>query len=217
MKLLLELEAHVAYAVLRRIVTHPSRRVLWFGAAAFAAVAIAFDVATSDVASRDLGAWRPSAPSIVLVSAGILAFAALVGMRTPLTYGTRPADAVWWHYAGIDAVIGQRATTAILTVRATLSVALGAVPAAALLALAAPQRAGTIVALAALVIALAPSTVLVSSAFAPRSSSAERAARAPPRSERRGRTSRPVSWRCAGFSRRAATKWSCRTTGSRSA
>jgi hypothetical protein len=174
MNALLTLEVRVAFAAVRRIVTHPSRRVLWFGVAALAIVAIVFDVATSDVASRELGAWRPSALLMTLVSAGVLAFAALVGRRTPLTYGTRAADTVWWHYAGADTGLGQRATTAILTARATIAVALGAVPIGGLLALAAPQRAGTIIMLAAVVVALAPATVLASSAFAPRSSSAVR-------------------------------------------
>ena len=169
MTVLLPFEARVLFAALRRIAKHPSRRALWLVTGVLALVAIAFDVATSDVASRNLGAWTPSALTVALVATGILAFAALVGTRTPLTYGTRTADAVWWHYAGIDAGIGQRATTAILTVRATIVVALGAGPIGALFALAAPQRAGTILALATVVIALAPATVLVSSAFAPRS------------------------------------------------
>ncbi|HEV2739959.1 MAG TPA: hypothetical protein VGU66_15380 [Candidatus Elarobacter sp.] len=168
MTALLRLEARVAFAALRRILTHPSRRALWFVTGALAATAIAFDVATSDVASRDLGRWTPSPLLVAAVAAGVLAFAALVGRRTPLTYGTRAADTVWWHYAGIDAGAGQRATTAILTLRATALIALGAVPIGALLALAAPQRAGAIVALAAIVIVLAPATVLVSSACAPR-------------------------------------------------
>ncbi len=166
--MLLRLEARVVLAALRRIAMRPSRRALWFATGALAAVAIAFDVATSDVASRDLGAWSPSPLLVAAVAAGILAFAALVGSRTPLTYGTRAADATWWHYAGVDTSTGQRATTAILTIRATLLIALGTVPVAAAIALAAPQRAGTIVALALVVTALAPATVLVSSAFAPR-------------------------------------------------
>ena len=174
MKLLLRMEARIASAALRRIVTHPARRALWFVTAAFAVIAIAFDIATSDVASRDVGAWRPSALLVAGVAVAMLAFAAFVGTRTPLTYGTRPADRVWWHYAGVDAPAGQRATTAILTARATVFVALGAVPIGALLALAAPQRAGTIVLLAALVVVLAPATVLVSSAFAPRTSAVVR-------------------------------------------
>jgi hypothetical protein len=165
---LVRFELNVAVAALRRIVAHPSRRVLWAVVVAFAVAAIAFDIATSDVASRDLGRWRPSAPMVAVVVAAVLAFAALVGARTPLTYGTRAADTVWWHYAGFETGVGQRATTAILTARATLFVALGAVPVGALLALAAPQRAGTIVALAAAAIALTPATVLVSSSFAPR-------------------------------------------------
>jgi hypothetical protein len=165
---LLRLEARVAYAALRRIVTHPSRRALWFVTGALAAAAIAFDIVTSDVATRDLGSWTPSPPLIAAVAAGILAFAAFVGTRTPLTYGTRAADTVWWHYAGIPAGAGTRATTAILTVRATILIALGAVPIGVLLAVAAPQRAGAIVALAVVVVVLAPATVLVSSAFAPR-------------------------------------------------
>ena len=172
MNVLLRLEARVAFAALRRIVTHPSRRILWFGVAALAVVAIVFDVATSDVASRDLGAWRPQAPLVAVVAAGILAFAALVGTRTPLTYGTRPADAVWWHYAGADTGLGQRATTAILTARATIVVALGAIPIGALFAVAAPQLAAAILALAAVAIVLAPATVLVSSACARRTPAA---------------------------------------------
>ena len=165
---LLRFEARIAFAAVRRIVTHRSRRALWFVTGALAAAAIAFDVVTSDVATRDLGRWTPSPLLVAAVAAGILGFAALVGTRTPLTYGTRAADAVWWHYAGVGTAVGQRATTAILTVRATLLIALGAVPAGVLFALAAPQRAGTILALAAVVVALAPATVLVSSAFAPR-------------------------------------------------
>jgi hypothetical protein len=165
---LLRFEAHVAFGALRRIVTHASRRALWFVTGALAAVAIVFDVVTSDVASRDLGAWTPSPLVVVMVVVGILVFAALVGTRTPLTYGTRAADTIWWRYAGVNTDAGQRATTAILTARATLLIALGAVPIGALLALAAPQRAGAILALAAMVIVLAPAVVLVSSAFAPR-------------------------------------------------
>ncbi|HEY0776344.1 MAG TPA: hypothetical protein VGD56_00100, partial [Gemmatirosa sp.] len=128
MTALLGLEARVAYAALRRIVTHPSRRALWFVTGALAAVAIAFDVATSDVATRDLGSWTPSPLLVAAVAAGILAFAACIGMRTPLTYGTRAADITWWRFAGIATAAGQTATTAILTARATLYVALGAVP-----------------------------------------------------------------------------------------
>ena len=168
MTALLQLEARVAYAAVRRIVTHPSRRALWFVTGALAAAAVAFDVATSDVATRDLGSWTPSPLLVVAVAAGILAFAACIGMRTPLTYGTRAADTVWWHYAGIAAGAGTRATTAILTIRATILIALGAVPIGVLLAVAAPQRAGAIVALAVVVVVLAPATVLISSAFAPR-------------------------------------------------
>ena len=164
----LRLETRIAFAASRRIVTHPSRRALWFVVAGLAVAAIAFDVATSGVASRDLGAWRPSVLLIAAVAASVLVLAALVGTRTPLTYGTRAADAVWWRYAGVDTGSGQRATTVILSVRATVFVALGAVPAGALFALAASQRAAVIVALAVVVIALAPVTVLVLSAFAPR-------------------------------------------------
>lgn len=164
----LRLETRIAFAAFRRIVTHPSRRALWLVVSALAVAAIAFDVATSGVASRDLGAWRPSAPLIAAVAGSVLVLAALVGTRTPLTYGTRAADAVWWRYAGIDTGSGQRATTVILSVRTTVFVALGAVPAGALFALAASQHAAAIVALAAVVIALAPVIVLVSSAFAPR-------------------------------------------------
>ncbi len=168
MTALLRFEARIAFAALRRIVTHPSRRALWFVTGALAAAAIAFDIATSDVASRDLGAWTPSPLLVVAVAAGILAVAALVGSRTPLTYGTRAADAIWWRYAGIGTAAGQAATTGILTVRSTAYVALGAVPIGALLAMAAPQRAAEIIALAAVVVVLAPVTVLVSSACGPR-------------------------------------------------
>ncbi|MDQ6942671.1 MAG: hypothetical protein M3169_09185 [Candidatus Eremiobacteraeota bacterium] len=164
----LRFEARIALAVLRRIGMHPSRRALWFIAGMLAAVAIAVDIATSDVASRDLGALSPSPLLVIGVAAGILALAAFVGSRTPLTYGTRAADAIWWRYAGVDAGTGQRATTAILTVRVMLGFAVGGTPIAALLALAAPQRAGTIVALAIVMALLAPATVLVSSACAPR-------------------------------------------------
>ncbi|HEY0382787.1 MAG TPA: hypothetical protein VGC72_11345 [Candidatus Elarobacter sp.] len=52
--------------------------------------------------------------------------------------------------------------------RAGLLFALGAVPVAALVALAAPHHAATIIVLAAVAVVLAPATVLVSSAFAPR-------------------------------------------------
>ena len=168
MTALLRLELQTVFAALRRIVTHPSRRALWFVTGALAAAAILFDVMTSDVASRDLGTWTPSPLLVAAVAAGIVAFAAFVGSRTPLTYGTRPADITWWRYAGIATTDGQAATTAILTVRATLYIALGAVPVGALLATAAPQRAAGIIALAATVVVLAPVTVLVSSACAPR-------------------------------------------------
>lgn len=165
---LLRFEATIAFAVFRRIVMHPSRRALWFIAGMLAAIAIVVDVVTSDVASRDLGAWSPSPLLVIGVAAGILALAAFVGSRTPLTYGTRAADAIWWRYAAVDTGTGQRATTAILTVRVMLGFSLGGVPIAALLALAAPQRAGTILALAGMMALLAPVTVLVSSACAPR-------------------------------------------------
>jgi hypothetical protein len=168
MRTLLRFEANIACAALRRIVAHPSRRALWFATGALAAVAVVVDVVTSDVASRDLGSWSPSPLLVAAVAAGILAFAAFIGTRTPLTYGTRAADRIWWHYAGVGTGTGQRATTVILAVRATLILALGAVPIGALLALAAPQRAASIIALAAVVVVLAPATVLVSSAFAPR-------------------------------------------------
>ncbi len=165
---LLRFEARIAFAAVRRIITHQSRRALWFVTGALAAAAIVVDVVTSGVATRDFGRWTPSPLLVAVVSAGILGIAALVGTRTPLTYGTRAADAVWWHYAGVGTAVGQRATTAMLTVRATLLIALGAVPAGVLFAMAAPPRAGTILALAAVLVALTPATVLVSSAFAPR-------------------------------------------------
>jgi hypothetical protein len=170
----LRLELRIAFAALRRIVTQPSRRALWFATGALAAAAIVFDVMTSDVAARDLGRWTPSPLLIAAVSAGILAVAALVGSRTPLTYGTRAADVTWWRYAGVGTADGQRATTAILTARATLSVAAVAAPVGALLALAAPQRAASIIALAAVAVVLATLTVLVSSACAPRARDDER-------------------------------------------
>jgi len=150
---LLRFELNVALAALRRIAAHPSRRMTWAVTGAFAVAAIAFDVATSDVASRDLGSWKPSVTAVVIVIAGILALAAFIGARTPLTYGTRAADTIWWHYAGFETGVGQRATTVILTARVTLFVTLGALPIGTLLALAAPQRAGTILALAAAAIA----------------------------------------------------------------
>jgi hypothetical protein len=168
MKLLLRLELRIVLAALRRIVTHPSRRMLWFGVVALAVAAVAFDIATSGVASRDLGAWRPQAPVIAVAGTAILAFAALIGTRTQLTYGTRAADALWWRFAGVAAGIGERGTTAILTARATVFIALGAIPVSALLALAAPQAAPTIVGLAVVAVLLAPAVVLVSSAFARR-------------------------------------------------
>ncbi|HEY0382788.1 MAG TPA: hypothetical protein VGC72_11350 [Candidatus Elarobacter sp.] len=81
MKTVLRFEARIARAALRRIVTHPPRRALWFVTGALAAAAIAFDVVTSDVASRDFGAWWPSPLLVAAVAAAILLIAALAGTR----------------------------------------------------------------------------------------------------------------------------------------
>jgi hypothetical protein len=168
--LLLRQEARLALGALRRAATHPTRRALWIAVGTVAAIAAGFDIATSDVASRNFGSWVPSPAVVVAFAAGVLALAALVGRITPLTYGTRPADAVWWRYGGIGAAAGRRATTAILALRATATIALGAIPLGTVFALAAPQRAHAILVLAAATVALAPLAVIVSSASAPRSS-----------------------------------------------
>jgi hypothetical protein len=168
MTLLLRHEARVVLAALRRVAIHPTRRALWIVVVSIAAVAIGFDIATSDAASRNLGAWAPSPLLLVGAALLVLALAALAGRMTPLTYGTRPADVTWWRYAGIGTQAGRHATTAVLTLRATATIALGAVPLGALFALAAPQRAGSVLLLALVAIVLTPVAVLVSSATAPR-------------------------------------------------
>jgi len=167
-RLLTRWETRVALAGLRRVAIHPTRRGLWIVVAAVATAAFAFDVATSDVASRDLGAWSPDPAAVAAIGLVLFAVAAVAGRWTPLTYGTRTADVIWWRYAGVDTDSGRRATTAVLTLHATVLIALGAAPLALLFALAAPRHAITLVFLALSAIVLAPLTVLVSSATAPR-------------------------------------------------
>lgn len=158
---LVRFEGHLATAALRRVATHPTRRVLWFVVGSLAVAAIAVDIATSGNVSRNVGAWSPTPLTFVLASAAIVAIAALAGTLTPLTYGTRAADRVWWRYAGVGTHAGRRATTAILAVRATVYVAWGALPIGVLFALVAPDRWVAIVALAASMLVLAPLSVVV--------------------------------------------------------
>ncbi|MBV8369903.1 MAG: hypothetical protein JO036_13400 [Candidatus Eremiobacteraeota bacterium] len=172
---LLRFEATIARAAARRAVRHPTRRTLWSTVGALAVIAFAVEVVTSPNAARTLGAWSPTPVLVLAVCVVVLALAALAGRHTSLTYGTRAADTVWWRYAGVTTQEGQRATTAVLAVRATATVAAVAAPLGVLFASVDPARAGSIILMAVAAIGVAPLSVVTSSLTAFRTSDDSRA------------------------------------------
>lgn len=161
-------EARIVRAAVRRALSAPSRRGLWAASAGVIAAATVVDLATSGMATRDLGGWHVSPAVLIATVVGFLALAVAVGRITPRSYGTRAADAVWWRYAGIASRDGERGTAVIVTMRAFAAVAAIALPLGAAFALAAPDRAGIIVAIALGTSLLAPLSVALSAATAPR-------------------------------------------------
>jgi hypothetical protein len=161
-------EAGIVRAAVRRALSAPSRRALWTACGVVVVVATVIDLVTSGMATRNLGGWHVSSGVLIAAVVGILALAVAVGRITPPSYGTRAADAVWWRYAGIARREGERSTEVIVTMRAFAAVAAIALPLGAAFALAAPDRAGVIVGLALGTSLLAPLSVALSAATAPR-------------------------------------------------
>ncbi len=148
-------EARLVRAAVRRLIAQPGRRAAWAAVSAAMFVACAVDIATGDMAHRNLGALTLPPWLVVAAVATVIVIAVLSGRTITRPYGTRAADLVWWRYAGIERRAAERATATILIVRTACTFGLVALPLGAAFAFALPAEAPAIMVLVASATALA--------------------------------------------------------------
>jgi hypothetical protein len=153
-------------AALRSLFQRPSRRALWIVVVTGVFGAFVFDVATANVAHRDLGSLRLSPVIIAGAVIAALTLAAITGAMNPRPCGTRAADAIWWRYSGISRDRAERDTATILSIRTALLFGVVALPLGVAFAFAAPEHAASIVTAAVAFTAVATLTGAVGLHFA---------------------------------------------------